>query len=428
MGSQSSSLGDTIYDNFYTKYEFDETWADMAGGFLYRRQIENIKKQYLIKIKNNIKKIDTNTLSPKEQILKKEFFALYIEYRKKFHLYNISQRDKTSYFRTKFTALMVEFKLVNTDCENLDKKQLLALRPEILQKLYEWLKNNSNVLFAKVNEFYEDKKLDKNYKDDIETFKIAKDIINYYEYDLVDLNDDKYKEVAKFKDNKEVTYKYKVYSYTVYRWFNDKNKEIIKAFFNNFFGFNDESELKTHLNKINFKEEKFNEEKAKESIRGGEEGNRLGYFTKVFTDLIVLRMVLEVMKMEYCMHIPASRHLTPPKIKIYDNIEGVMPNKFLEEEFNNIANSTAKINLFYKNNIFITMIENLDGTIRKFLDTENLKSEELIQDKDTKAFKSLFKWFIPVYNKNLDKNNIENDRFTKLRNLYEKITNNPEKE
>ena len=48
-----------------------------------------------------------------------------------------------------------------------------------------------------------------------------------------------------------------------------KNKEIIKAFFNNFFGFNDESELKTHLNKINFKEEKFNEEKAKESIRGG---------------------------------------------------------------------------------------------------------------------------------------------------------------
>lgn len=269
MGSQSSSLGDTIYDNFYTKYEFDETWADMAGGFLYRRQIENIKKQYLIKIKNNIKKIDTNTLSPKEQILKKEFFALYIEYRKKFHLYNISQRDKTSYFRTKFTALMVEFKLVNTDCENLDKKQLLALRPEILQKLYEWLKNNSNVLFAKVNEFYEDKKLDKNYKDDIETFKIAKDIINYYEYDLVDLNDDKYKEVAKFKDNKEVTYKYKVYSYTVYRWFNDKNKEIIKAFFNNFFGFNDESELKTHLNKINFKEEKFNEEKAKESIRGG---------------------------------------------------------------------------------------------------------------------------------------------------------------
>lgn len=56
MDSQISSLGDTIYKNFYTKYEFDETWADMAGGFLYRRQIEKIKKQYLIQIKNNIKK------------------------------------------------------------------------------------------------------------------------------------------------------------------------------------------------------------------------------------------------------------------------------------------------------------------------------------------------------------------------------------
>lgn len=283
------------------------------------------------------------------------------------------------------------------------------------------------MLFAKIDEFYEDKKLDKNYKDDIETFNIAKDIINYYEYDLVDLNDDGYKEAAKFKDEKDIAYKYEIYSHKVYRWFNDENKVFIKALFEDFIRFNDKSELREKLN-IKFKEGKFSEEKAKESIRGGEEGNRLGYFTKVFTDIIVLRMVLEVMKMEYYMHIPASRHLTPPKMKISKKIEGVIPNKFLEEEFNNIENSTAKINLFYKNNIFIKMIQNLNKTIIKFLDTENLKSEELIMDEDTKVFKSLSKSFILVYNKNLDENNIDNARFTKLRKLYNKITNNQKNE
>lgn len=134
MDSQNSSLGDTIYENFYTKYEFDETWADMAGGFLYRRQIEKIKKQYLIQIKNNIKKMD-NKLSQKEQILKKEIFALYIEYRKKFHLYNMSQRDKTSYFSTKFTALMVEFKLVNKPCKNLCKKKTSCTQTRNTKKI-----------------------------------------------------------------------------------------------------------------------------------------------------------------------------------------------------------------------------------------------------------------------------------------------------
>lgn len=86
--SEKLKLGGALKKYFENKYMFDETWADMGAGFLYRRQVECIKFKYIFKLVNEVKKIKTKN---NKMILKK-----YIDYKNKFFIYRELQAGKPS--------------------------------------------------------------------------------------------------------------------------------------------------------------------------------------------------------------------------------------------------------------------------------------------------------------------------------------------
>lgn len=217
--SEKLKLGDALKKYFENKYMFDETWADMGAGFLYRRQIECIKFKYIFKLVNEVKKIKTKK---NKMILNK-----YIDYKNKFFIYRELQAGKPSKALYHMKNLK-EIKKQISDDKLTGDYIYKYLKNSILENAYRDLKEMHLKLLDSINNFLKKRSSNKKYKEQIKDICIAKEIITYYEHDLVKLNNknkDQYGEIYKFKNDECIKYKLNIYSNNIFRWFSDEKKK-----------------------------------------------------------------------------------------------------------------------------------------------------------------------------------------------------------
>lgn len=145
-----------------------------------------------------------------------------------------------------------------------------------------------------------------------------------------------------------------------------KKKERIKNLLHSFL--KDIYDFGESANKIELGSEVLDEKKIQMATIGCYDENTPEWAVKQTLDIIVLRFVLEAMKLEYFVHIPYSRQITrklttKSTTKAENLQEKIMPNLFLESKMNEIEDLQDTINIFYKTNIFDEMIKILNKSI-----------------------------------------------------------------
>lgn len=149
--------------------------------------------------------------------------------------------------------------------------------------------------------------------------------------------------------------------------------------------------------------------------------NTLEWTVKQALDIIVLRFVLEAMKLEYFVHIPYSRQitrkLTTKSTTKEENLqEKIMPNLFLESKMNEIEDLQDTINIFYKTNIFDEMIKILNKSIEANL--IKFEKDKKIDENSKARFRKKIR---KILKDSLDSENLQDSLYTALCNHAKKI-------
>ncbi len=227
--------GELVKEWFNNENGFDETWANMATGFLFRRVIEGFKRENICKIAEKIKEIETE-----EKRKKKEILIQYKDYLSKFEIYEIVQAGTIRRRLITINKMLKEFNIIEKEFElrKENRKDVSFhiyknLRCRFLRILYHYLKELSTKILTDALDFYKEINHNNKYQAEIDEIIIAKDIIVSYEYDLIELNsenENEYKEICNSRDEKlgDTSFHLAVYSNNIFRWFNDDNKEWVK--------------------------------------------------------------------------------------------------------------------------------------------------------------------------------------------------------